>query len=114
MVRIVFSQHEGSMSIVLQGHAGTAPKGEDLVCAAVTMLTYTAAQSAMDFWKEQKLQKEPVVKLSSGDCVVTINPEETAAAEATAVWRTLLHGYQLLESSYPQAVSVYQIGDCSE
>lgn len=111
MVKIVFSQQDDDMSISLQGHAGTAPKGEDLVCAAVTMLTYTAAQAAMDFLAADKLRREPTVSLASGDCVVTICPKETAKAEANAVWRTLLHGYQLLESSYQKAVSVYLIGD---
>ena len=31
--------------VTVKGHAGTAPAGQDLVCAAVSTLTYTLAEN---------------------------------------------------------------------
>lgn len=36
MIEVTF----GPNQITVEGHAGAAPKGEDLVCAAVSMLVY--------------------------------------------------------------------------
>ena len=40
MVKIHFWKDEenGSIHMKVKGHAGTAPKGSDLVCASATML----------------------------------------------------------------------------
>ena len=50
MIKIHFWQEKekGSIHMKVKGHADTAPKGADLVCASATMLVYTVAQ-AMTF-----------------------------------------------------------------
>ena len=42
----------GTIHMEIRGHSGSAPKGEDLICSAATMLAYTAAQ-AIQFMSEQ-------------------------------------------------------------
>jgi len=43
MIEVRYDRHHGRLQ--LQGHAGSAPKGEDLVCAAVSALCCTLAEN---------------------------------------------------------------------
>ena len=38
MIHTEFFQKDGAVCMEMQGHAMTAPKGEDLICAAATMV----------------------------------------------------------------------------
>ena len=45
MIHTHFFQKNGTVCMEMQGHAMTAPKGADLVCAAATTVAYTLAQA---------------------------------------------------------------------
>lgn len=60
-----------------KGHAGTAPRGKDIVCAAVSVLMYTAAQLLLD---EQDTGNEGIdVKIGHGEMCLTAKelPQDT-------------------------------------
>lgn len=73
--------------IMLMGHAGSAPKGEDLVCAAVSVLAETLRASL-----------PPESSLVSDGFAAFFFPEP--CPEAEFVYRGLL----LLAKAYPEAV----------
>lgn len=108
MIKIHFWQEKekGSIHMKVKGHANTAPKGEDLVCASATMLVYTVAQ-AMTFMHEQgQLEEKPHIKIREGKAVVVVKPKEDFYAEALHTFWVAQCGAHLLKSNYPEAVSL--------
>ena len=108
MVKIHFWQEKdkGSIHLKVKGHAGTAPKGEDLVCASATMLVYTVAQ-ALSFMHEQgQLEEKPHIKIREGKAVVVARPKEEFFAEALHTFWVAQCGAHLLAKNYPEAVSL--------
>ena len=108
MVKIHFWQEKdkGSIHLKVKGHAGTAPKGEDLVCASATMLVYTVAQ-AMSFMHEQgQLEEKPHIKIREGKAVVVARPKEEFFAEALHTFWVAQCGAHLLAKNYPEAVTL--------
>ena len=108
MVKIHFWQEKdkGSIHLKVKGHAGTAPKGEDLVCASATMLVYTVAQ-AMSFMHEQgQLEEKPHIKIREGKAAVVARPKEEFFAEALHTFWVAQCGAHLLAKNYPEAVSL--------
>ena len=43
MIRVIY---DGNTGLTIQGHAGSAPRGEDLICAAVTGLALALETAA--------------------------------------------------------------------
>ena len=72
----------GSIHMTLKGHAGAAPKGEDLVCASATMLAYTVAQAVQFMHEQGKLKKKPKIRITDGEATIIATPIEEAYAEA--------------------------------
>ena len=65
MVKIHFWQEKdnGTIHMKVKGHAGTAPRGEDLVCASATMLVYTVAQAVSFMHEQGQLEEKPHIKI---------------------------------------------------
>ena len=85
----------GSITLKVEGHAGAAAKGEDIVCAAASILSYTLAQTLSFMHSEGKLQKKPNIKFD-GDGTATITAQV---------------GYHLLAHNFPQYVAVDTFGE---
>lgn len=76
-------------SLLLRGHAGTAPQGADLVCAAVSILAETLARQL----------PEGAALLAPGRAEFHFGENNPAAA-------FVLAGLELLARHCPQAVTV--------
>ena len=108
MVKIHFWQEKdkGTIHMKVKGHADTAPKGADLVCASATMLVYTVAQ-AMSFMHEQgQLLEKPHIKIREGKAVVVARPKEDFYAETLHTFWVAQCGAHTLACNYPEAVSL--------
>lgn len=84
--------------VEIDGHADYAPSGEDVVCAAASMLFYTLAKRMMDI-------NPPglVVELEGGKSFVSCAPGNERADEALATIRT---GLRMLAMQYPDHVTL--------
>lgn len=105
MVRIELSRCGGTYVLRMTGHAGQADVGQDIVCAAASILCYTAAQTALDLYEQGKLRKKPRVDVKKGDATVTLCPRKDAAAETAVALRTVATGFALLGHHYPEYVT---------
>lgn len=108
MIKVNFnydSEH-GCLKLCILGHADCAPKGEDLVCAAVSALAITADETAKLLWEYGFLKRPPLVVLQDGNALVIVNPEEKyLTATAMAFW-AIQTGFFALEDRYPQHVEM--------
>lgn len=108
MIKARFYQKpsQGSIHMTLKGHAGAAPKGEDLVCSAATMLAYTVAQ-AVQFLNEQgMLQRDPKVHITDGSATIIATPTEEGYALVLHTFWVAQCGIHVLQHNYPQYVEL--------
>lgn len=88
------------MRLDIAGHAGYAPEGQDIVCAAVTTLAYTLAQNLM-------LTLHPddyTAELDIGFAHIEANPPETSAEQCRGIFMTIANGLALLAEQYGQYI----------
>lgn len=107
MITARFSSNEELREITLKvnGHAGYAERGKDIVCSAASILAYTLAEIVLHY--ETNLDSKPTIWLESGDTIVKAKSkdEDTYIKLSTALAHTRV-GFALLEQSYPTCVSL--------
>ena len=91
--------------LVIRGHAGYAPRGYDIVCAAATILSYTAAEYVKYAAAQGWLRKKPFINLSPGHIEIRCRPKHAYSSELHAVFTALRGGFQILRENYPESVS---------
>ena len=105
-VRFYQKPSNGSIHMTIKGHAGTAPKGEDMVCAAATMLAYTVAQAVKFMYESDKLKTKPKIQFKDGEAVVIATPKEDAYAEVLLTFWVAQCGIHVLVHNYPNNVKL--------
>lgn len=111
MIRAEFEKDEQEyISLRVEGHAGQAEKGKDIVCAAASILAYTVGQSITQMHKQGWLKKKPHINLKEGKGLITCIPKEEYFEECLMVFFVAEVGYTLLHNNYPQFVDVKQFG----
>lgn len=88
------------MRLQVEGHAGFAPEGQDIVCAAVSTLTYTLAQNlALTLCPD-----EYTAELDKGIAYIEARPPETSAEQCRGIFMTVANGYAMLAAQYGQYI----------
>ena len=100
MIKIIYvaDPEGGKLTMRAEGHAGYAPAGQDIVCAAVSCLMQTLAYSAAEDERTSSCiyqgKEGPVVNVEAGDSVLMRDKFELVA-----------DGLTLLAEQYPENVS---------
>lgn len=92
------------LRLEIRGHANLAPRGEDLVCCAVSTLTVTLAQNLKRL--EQEGKGECRVRMIPGKAELVCKPKDRFRKEATLVYQTVSTGLQWLSRAFPENVTV--------
>ena len=100
MLTVKLKTDHNCLSMQIRGHAGAGKWGKDIVCAAASILAYTAAASARQLYREGKLTASPYVCLRPGDALL----EMEACPETENLMNVIRNGYALLSLRYPQNV----------
>ena len=111
MIQVTVGDRDGVLWLSMAGHAGFAAKGQDIVCAAATMLIYTAAQAAMDMGCREELEKLPSVTLEDGNAGVAFRPKKDAMEKGRLVLEVIRRGLEVLRRRYPENVAIYVLGN---
>jgi len=112
MIQARFEKSEDGKTLILtvKGHAGQADVGQDIVCAAASILAYTVAQVVKTMHDEGKLKKKPNIRLESGDAVITCKATKQYYAEALHTYSVAQVGYALLQHNYPDYMQLVKFG----
>lgn len=108
MIKIIYvtDPEGGKLTMRAEGHAGYAPAGQDIVCAAVSCLMQTLAYSAAEDEKTSSCiyqgKEGPVVSVEAGDSVLMRDKFELVA-----------DGLDLLAEQYPENVNFKKSCKCS-
>lgn len=92
------------LCVKVYGHAGKAPQGKDIVCSAVSALTYTLVKAIEGMYNRDELNEMPTVRLESGDADISISPRFAFRKDARLVFGTICDGYEVIAEDYPQYV----------
>lgn len=79
--------------VTASGHAGYAPKGQDIVCSAVSILLYTLVAALGDEVTD--------LRLDEGDSMVKWKPTKVTNTKAGVI----NEGFRLLAQGYPAYIS---------
>lgn len=104
MINIVYSQKDYSLQI--KGHSGYASAGNDIVCAGASTLLYTLCQTLLSLEHEKYYNAPPEMNIKSGDASVKCMPKNEYRHIIDNVFFTIMNGFELLESEYPNFVNI--------
>lgn len=108
MIKVIYEADPegGKLTMRAEGHAGYAPAGQDIVCAAVSCLMQTLAYSAAEDERTSSCiyqgKEGPVVNVEAGDSVLMRDKFELVA-----------DGLDLLAEQYPDNVNFKKRCKCS-
>ena len=103
MIKITATRNNGKIvSLTVKGHANSAPKGEDLVCAAVSSVLVGGCNAL----------NQPncfAIKLDSGDASIT--EKEHANKHDYEVLETMIIQFKTVEESSKKFLQVIEKGN---
>lgn len=110
MLKVTFEDKDNKLTLKLEGHAGQADIGHDIVCASCSILAYTVAQLVKVAEAQGDLKNAPEIKLESGDGIVSCEPTDEARYGLLSAYMFAETGYNLLAHNYPQFVELKPFG----
>lgn len=93
----------GSYELSVHGHTEYDEEGKDIVCAAISILTYTLAESLES---SRFLAKELYKEIDKGDVKIKATPKKGREHQVSLIFWTVLNGLQLLVDAYPNHVKL--------
>jgi uncharacterized protein YsxB (DUF464 family) len=92
----------------IKGHANFGAYGEDIVCAAVSILGHTALRSLVDVCNIDESELSYKVDDETGllDVKIFINPEDFRIKNVQIVMKTFIVGIKSLVETYPKNVTL--------
>ena len=91
--------------ISVDGHAGAAPVGSDIVCSAVSILALSLVEAAKKLDSEGELTSL-YHSVSKGSVQLDFTVKERALERAKTVVDVMTDAFLLLEEHYPECVCV--------
>lgn len=104
MLKVTFTEKGEKLSLRLEGHAGYAEIGKDIVCSSASILAYTVASFVIEAEQRGDLLTEAEIRLDSGDTLIECEPREEAYEAVLHMYYFSTIGYSLLAETYPQYV----------
>ena len=92
------------MDLTAEGHANSAPKGEDLVCCAISAITTTLAEYLINV-KGARAK----VDLRDGGCRIRAKPLPWKKKQCREAYRQAMIGLDQLADQYPEYVSIEEV-----
>ena len=106
MINIEFKPDTFTLDVT--GHAEHGEKGEDIVCAAISTLFYTLAESLHS--SKHMLAEEVDFSDEDGNGHISCKPKAEYEANISLVYWTILNGFQLVAENYKKNVNLRVVG----
>ena len=98
MINISIKSGGDAIEIRAEGHANAAPKGEDVVCAAATILIRTLAETLT-----AAVPDMAKADIADGKASISVKGYDPVAAVAI---ETVCIGFGLLQENYPDHIKI--------
>lgn len=104
MINVTFNPKKYQISI--SGHAGYNMEGNDVVCAAASMLFYTLQRSLQAVKAGMIKPKTLRIKEEPGNSTIKCTPLPQFEANVQVIFFTVLNGFEALMESFPENVKL--------
>lgn len=108
MIKIVYDRKKHLVTV--NGHAQSAPHGEDLVCAAVSALAYTLAENVERMAKDKNKFRRAKTELAEGKAVVSLDAVHGFESVLTLVFDAICVGFEVIADKKPECVEYKVVG----
>lgn len=96
MIRITLYKKEGTLKgFKVQGHAGYAKRGKDIVCAAVSALVLSTVNAIEAFTDDEKR-----ILVTEDDAVVIVKFKNTPGKDAMLLMSSMILGLEDISRQY--------------
>ena len=102
MIKVIYDKKRYKLSI--EGHAHCGEFGHDLICAAVSALTYTLAANIENFRTIGAVDKTDI-QLQSGSARIHSKPNNKHKASVKLAYDSICVGFEILAHNYPENIS---------
>ncbi len=105
MVTVSYNTSLERYIISVEGHANYGPEGQDTVCAAISVLTFTLFRALAELDSRGAFSRF-YHSLSKGSAQFDFTVKPPFALQVKAAVEALFEGFFLLEENYPDCVCV--------
>lgn len=102
MIKVVYDRKH--YTVTINGHAGSAEVGHDLICASASILAYTLAENVMNA-KEAGYLRSGTAQLVPGDSEIRCLPRSRYKMTMMLVFDSICAGFELLAQNHPENIS---------
>ena len=108
MIRVYIRTDVETEDIVFKakGHAMSAPRGEDLVCAAASAYVNQLCEVVMAIDRQGWLIKKPKIKVEDGNASIIYHPKEACRTVVEYLTMMSTTGFDWLERQYPEYIKL--------
>ena len=103
MTSVEVMQVRDRVSISVEGHAGFAEPGKDIVCSAVSILCYTLRR-VVENLNLRGLLSEKHITFSNGAVYIDFTPRYGCEISVMEQVNAILEGFNILAENYPENV----------
>ena len=104
---ITVQYHSKNCSLTVDGHAYSGEAGNDIVCAAASILAYTLAANVQEMEAADRV-REVTLELEQGHAEISCRPVHKYQSVAELVFSSVCAGFEILAANFPGNIS-YQI-----
>ena len=91
--------------VEVKGHANSAPKGEDIICAGISALFYTLYEVLEQ--NKVMLEKNSLKSImDDGNGTVFCKPKKEYEGNVQMMYLTILTGFNLMAENYPDYIKM--------
>lgn len=107
MIKVRFKRTEDDWyTVKITGHALSAIKGKDLVCAAASAYAIQLCQLAQMMKEAEYLEADPEIYAREGHCQVKVKPKKEMEGTVVNLLTVVEAGFQYLSEAYKQYVKL--------
>lgn len=101
MIHVTYYRQHNRVTV--EGHAGSGPKGHDLVCSAVSALALTLAGN-VSHMQAQDAVHGVIIELKEGKAEIQCTPYRRYKDSVEQIYRAICVGFELLATKYPDNI----------
>lgn len=102
MIEVIYYKEYNRLTVT--GHANAAPAGEDIVCAAASILTRTLAANVAHMAKSGAV-RDAVTEIGEGAAEISCRPKTNFRALTEMMFQSICVGFELLAEGAPEYIS---------
>ena len=106
MITVKFNPKTYTLDVT--GHAEHGKKGEDIVCAAISTLFYTLAESL--YASKHMLAEDMAFSDEDGNGHLSCKPKAEYEANVSLIYWTILNGFDIVAKNYEKNVILKVVG----